>query len=95
MDNYPIGNQLGIAASSLRGMVSNLVEAASNSAGRLLDTKSNYSRRKTMQDTKNTLCPRHGCPIRSQVQAMALTVPAMGIDRYGMAGVEPKTGTSG
>ena len=85
VDNYRLGNQLGIAASSLRGMVSNLVEAASNSAMRVLDTKSTYSRRKTMQDTKKLSALGMVVQSGNKYKLWPLTVPTMEVNRYGMA----------
>ncbi len=85
VENYRLGDQLGIAASSLRGMVSNVMEAASNSAMRVLDTTTTYSRRKTMQDGKKLSAIGMVIQEGYKFRIWPLTVPTMEVNRYGMA----------
>lgn len=49
VQNYTLGGRIAIPASSLRGMVSSLAEAASNSAMRVFDGEARYSVRKPLK----------------------------------------------
>ena len=49
VNNYRLNGEIAIPATSLRGMVSSLAEAASNSALRVLNTRARYSVRKPLE----------------------------------------------
>jgi CRISPR-associated protein (TIGR03986 family) len=86
VDNYTLAGQIAIPASSLRGTLSSIAEAASDSAMRVFDSKAHYSVRKPME-------PEHvlsaiGVVLgdkASGFQLQPLCIPTLRADRDGFA----------
>jgi CRISPR-associated protein (TIGR03986 family) len=87
--NYKLNGQPAIPASSLRGLISNIAEAASNSAFRVLDTERVYSYRKSMIPNEKKLSAMgmvHEHPqIKGRYFLRGLVIPTLEFDRNSVA----------
>lgn len=82
VNNFEIGGRAAIPASTLRGLISNIAEAASNSAFRVLDGDRTYSYRKSVDDLKLSamgMIHEH----QDKLWLRPLTIPTLTADRNG------------
>ena len=83
--NFEVDGKPAIPASSLRGLISNIAEAASNSALRVLDSQRQYSFRRSMEDT-NKLSALGDIHIKDgQYFLRPLVIPTLEANRDGLA----------
>lgn len=89
VQNYTLGGKPAVPASSLRGLVSNLAEAASNSAFRVLDAARTYSFRRSMERGDKKLSAMgsiHEDPNKpGTFYLRPLTIPVLEANRDGLA----------
>jgi CRISPR-associated protein (TIGR03986 family) len=85
--NFEIGGRAAIPASTLRGLISNIAEAASNSAFRVLDRDRTYSYRKSMDDPNVPKLSALGMihEHKGKLWLRPLTIPTLTADRNGEA----------